>query len=62
MSQHYIVRVKSNSGVQFGHMELPEGFDATSHPLIDAIHTGPHPDEKQAWDEHRKLRNTENQR
>lgn len=56
---HYIVRVVSNQGVQFAHLELPEGYNTDTHPLIGEIHTGPHEDAVLAWLEHRKLRQIE---
>jgi hypothetical protein len=53
---HYIVRVQSNQGTQFAHMELPANYDTDSHPLFREVHTGPHPDAVTAWIEHRRLR------
>jgi len=51
---HYIVRVLNNSGVQYAHMELPEGYDTDQHGFIQEIHAGPHDDELQAWAAHRE--------
>jgi hypothetical protein len=53
---HFIVRVKSTVGVQFAHMELPDGYEIDSHGWIAEVHTGPQPDAETAWREHLRKR------